>query len=30
MTRNQWTWVLLTVSVLAAAGVIANFVWFAP
>ncbi len=30
MTRNQWTMLLLTVSVLASIGFIANLVWFAP
>lgn len=30
MTRNQWTWVLLGVTLLAAAGMTANLLWFAP
>jgi len=30
MTRNQWTWVLLGVTLLAAAGIVANLLWFAP
>ncbi len=30
MTRNQWTLTLLAVSILAAAGVVANFYWFMP
>ncbi len=30
MTRNQWTLLLLAVSVVASIGVIANLVWFAP
>lgn len=30
MTRNQWTLTLLVVSLLAAAGVAANFFWSMP
>lgn len=30
MTRNQWTWLLLAVSILAAIGVVANLFLNAP
>ncbi len=30
MSRNQWTLVLLTVSLLAALGIMTNMIWFTP
>lgn len=30
MSRNQWTWLLLAVALLAAIGVVINFFWYMP
>ena len=30
MSRNQWSWFLLAVIVLAAIGLIINFFWYLP